>query len=239
MSLYHWLEQAGIPVVFQATGLAIILILLGGLLTRRALAAGGQSAVVPDDGFSVRNILELLVEMWDNLCRDIIGEGYRSYLPLVLTNFFFVLISNFLGLLPGVGGATSHADTTWAWAIIAFVAYNYIGIRKHGVWYINQFLGPSFFDFTLFGKKIHARLLAPLYAAIEIPLHFARMLTLALRLLANMFADHTVVAIWLSLFPVAVPAIFLGLGTVISFLQAFIFALLTAIYIGMALEEPH
>jgi len=65
------------------------------------------------------------------------------------------------------------------------------------------------------------------------------MLTLAVRLLANMFADHTVIAVWLSLVPIGVPAIFMGLGLIISFLQAFIFALLTMIYIGLALEEPH
>jgi F-type H+-transporting ATPase subunit a len=74
---------------------------------------------------------------------------------------------------------------------------------------------------------------------LELVLDAARMLTLAVRLLANMFADHTVIAVWLSLVPVVVPAVFMGLGLVISFLQAFVFALLTMIYIGLALEEPH
>jgi F-type H+-transporting ATPase subunit a len=75
--------------------------------------------------------------------------------------------------------------------------------------------------------------------AIELPLDLARILTLAVRLLANMFADHTVIAVWISLVPIGVPAIFMGLGLIVSFLQAFIFALLTMIYIGLALEEPH
>ena len=65
------------------------------------------------------------------------------------------------------------------------------------------------------------------------------MLTLSVRLMANMFADHTVIALWLALVPIGVPAIFMGLGLLISFLQAFVFALLTMIYIGLALEEPH
>ena len=73
----------------------------------------------------------------------------------------------------------------------------------------------------------------------ELLLDLARMLTLAVRLLANMFADHTVSALWLTLVPIGVPAIFMGLGLIISFLQAFIFALLTMIYIGLALDEPH
>jgi F-type H+-transporting ATPase subunit a len=86
---------------------------------------------------------------------------------------------------------------------------------------------------------VHFRLLAPVFFVLEIPLDIARMGTLAIRLLANMFADHTVVGVWLGLVPIGVPAIFMGLGLVISFLQAFIFALLTMIYIGLALDEPH
>ena len=74
---------------------------------------------------------------------------------------------------------------------------------------------------------------------IEIPLNIARVFTLAIRLLANMFADHTVVAVWLGLVPIAIPAIFLGLGLVVSIIQAFVFALLSMIYIGLALEEHH
>ena len=74
---------------------------------------------------------------------------------------------------------------------------------------------------------------------LEIVLDLARMVTLAIRLLANMFADHTVIVVWLGLFPWGLPAIFMGLGLLISFLQAFVFALLTMIYIGLALDDPH
>jgi len=72
-----------------------------------------------------------------------------------------------------------------------------------------------------------------------VPLHFARIITLAVRLLANMFADHMVVGVWLLLVPFGVPAIFMGLGLMVAFLQAFVFSLLTMIYIGLALEEAH
>ena len=74
---------------------------------------------------------------------------------------------------------------------------------------------------------------------LEIPLDLARIATLSIRLLANMFADHTVIAVWLSLVPIGIPAIFFGLGLVVAVLQAFIFALLTMIYISLALDEPH
>ena len=83
------------------------------------------------------------------------------------------------------------------------------------------------------------RLLAPFFVVLEIPLDLARMLTLTVRLVANMFADHAVINVWLTLVPIGVPAIFMGLGIIISVLQAFIFSLLTMIYIGLALDDPH
>ena len=94
-------------------------------------------------------------------------------------------------------------------------------------------------------SQVHAaegsrpELLAPLYAAIEVLSHFSRAFTLAVRLLANMFADHTVVGVWLLLVPAVVPAIFMGLGVMVAFLQAYVFALLSMIYIGLALEDAH
>jgi F-type H+-transporting ATPase subunit a len=81
--------------------------------------------------------------------------------------------------------------------------------------------------------------LTPFFLPLEIVLHFARIVTLAVRLLANMYADHTVVSVWIGLVPVVIPAIFMGLGLMVSFLQAVVFALLTMIYIGSASEEPH
>ena len=83
------------------------------------------------------------------------------------------------------------------------------------------------------------RVLAPIYAPIELIAHLARIFTLAIRLLANMFADHTVVGVWLMLVPFAVPAIFMGLGVLVAVLQAYVFTLLSMIYIGLALEEAH
>jgi F-type H+-transporting ATPase subunit a len=167
------------------------------------------------------------------------GEEWRRYFPVVVTIFVFIVVSNLMGLIPGLGGATSDVNTTTAWAIIAFVIYNFVGIRKHGFWYINQFLGPSFFEITLGGRKIHVRALGWFFLPLELILHLARILTLSIRLLANMFADHTVVVVWLGLMPAVIPAIFMALGVMVAVLQAFVFSLLTMIYIGLALEEPH
>ena len=239
MNIYGPLEHSlHVPWVVQASVLAAGLLALAGAAVRRRLAVSG-GGVIPDEGVTLRNALEVVVEGLAGLARDTMGAEWRRYFPLVGTIFVFILVSNVMGLVPGLGGSTSDVNTTAAWAIISFLAYNAVGIQKHGFWYINQFMGPSFFTVHLFGRHIHVRPLAPLFLPLELLLHLARIVTLAVRLLANMFADHTVVAVWITLVPVAVPALFMGLGLLVAVLQAFVFSLLTMIYIGQALEEPH
>jgi F-type H+-transporting ATPase subunit a len=237
VNIYTPLEST-VPWVVQASILAGLLILAAGLLIRRRIATE-NGGLVPDEGVTLRNCFEVIVEALANLARDRIGDDWRKYFPIVGTMFVFILFSNLIGLLPGIEGATSDVNTTAAWAVISWVAYTWIGIAKHKHKYLIKFMGPSFFEKEIMGRTVHFRLLAPLMMALEIPLDLARMLTLAIRLLANMFADHTVIAVWLSLVPIGIPAIFMGLGLIVSFLQAFIFSLLTMIYIGLALEEPH
>lgn len=237
MNIYTPLESV-VPWVVQASILAGFLILAAGMLIRRRIAAE-NGGLIPDEGVTLRNCFEVVVEALAGLARDRIGDDWRKYFPIVGTMFVFILFSNLIGLLPGIEGATSDVNTTAAWAVISWIVYTWVGIAKHKQNYLIKFMGPSFFEKEIMGRTVHFRLLAPLMMALEIPLDLARMLTLAIRLLANMFADHTVIAVWLSLVPIGIPAIFMGLGLIVSFLQAFIFSLLTMIYIGLALEEPH
>ena len=225
MSIYEPLQHLGVPVVIQSASLAILLLGVSALLVRRQIAVSG-GGVLPDEGVTVRNVLELIIENLGQIAKDNLGDDYRTYFPVVGTIFFFILISNLLGLLPGFGGATSHVETTAAWAIISVALAEGVGIHKHGFKYVKHFLGPVWW-------------LSPLFFILEVPLHLTRIMTLAIRLLANMFADHTIVVVWLGLVPVLIPAIFMGLGLVIAFLQAFVFSLLTMVYIGQALEEAH
>ena len=238
MNLYQVLDKQ-IPPVFQATALVLILLLGAGLIVRRSLATADGGAI-PDEGLSVRNVFEILVEAIADQGRSIIGDDYRSYFPLVGSIFFFILVGNIMGLIPGLGEpATGNVNTAAAWAIISFTAYNYVGIKKHGWIYIYHFMGPALWQPTIGGKQYHVRVLVPIFLPLELVLHFARMLTLTVRLVANMFADHAVVAVWIGLTPIVIPAVFMGLGLFVAFLQAFVFALLTMIYIGLALDEPH
>ncbi len=234
-SLAH---QLHLPWIVLSSLFAAVLLLLAGLSVKRAVA-GEQGGVLPEEGVSIRNVVEVVIEALGDLGQTTIGPEWRRYFPVVGSIFFFVLVSNVMSLLPGMLGSTSDVNVTFAWAIISFAVYNYVGIKQHGWKYIYQFMGPSIMEMEIGGKHYHVRLLAPVFLVLEIPLHISRILTLGIRLLANMFADHTVVLVWLSLIPIAVPAVFMGLGLLVSVLQAFVFALLTMIYIGQALEEPH
>ena len=234
-SLAHQLQ---VPWVILSALFAAVLLLFAGLSVKRAVA-GEQGGVLPEEGVSLRNVVEVVIEALGDLGQTTIGPEWRRYFPVVGSIFFFVLVSNVMSLIPGLLGSTSDVNVTFAWAIISFVVYNFVGIKQHGWKYIYQFMGPSIMNMEIGGKHYHVRLLAPVFLVLEIPLHIARILTLGIRLLANMFADHTVVLVWVGLVPIAIPAIFMGLGLLVSFLQAFVFALLTMIYIGQALEEPH
>lgn len=231
MSIYDPLVHAGVARVFQAALLVSGLIVLVGLVVRRQLAAA-NGGIVPDEGVTVRNVVELVVDGLANLARDNMGDEWRRWFPLVGTIFFFILISNLLGLVPGVGGPTDDVNTTAGWALLSVLVSEYAGLRKHGMKYVDHFLGPRF-------GKAHFPALFFIFIPLELIGHVARVVTLAIRLLANMFADHTLVIIFLGLVPIAIPAIFLGLGAMVSVLQAFVFALLTMVYIGLNIEDAH
>jgi F-type H+-transporting ATPase subunit a len=226
VTLAQQLEHAThVPWVIWASLFAAVLLLATGLLVRSRIAAT-QGGIIPDPGLSVRNAVEILTEMLAGLGEQIMGHRWRTYFPFIATLFFFILIANLLGLIPGVGGATTNAATTWAWALISFGVHQYVGVREHGFGYLKHFVGP-------------VPLLAPLYIPIELLSHLSRVFTLAVRLLANMFADHIVVGVWIVLIPVIVPAVFMGLGVLVAFLQAYVFAMLSMIYIGLALDDSH
>jgi F-type H+-transporting ATPase subunit a len=240
MNIFAALEHSThFPWVISSTIFASTLLVLAGLTVKRAIANGG--GVLPEEGVSLRNVFEVLIEFLVDLAHTAMrdDEAPRKYFPLIGTIFLFILVSNLMGLVPGLAGSTSDVNTTFAWACISFLTYNVVGIKTHGWKYIYQFMGPSIMNLELGGKHYHVRLLAPIFFPLEIILHFARIVTLAVRLLANMFADHMVVIVWLGLVPLVVPAIFMGLGMLVCFLQAFVFALLTMIYIGDALQEAH
>jgi len=220
-------------------GLAIAVLLAASVAVRRRIAATG-GGIVPDEGVTLRNVFEVLLAGLTTLARQTMGPEWRRWFPFAGAMFFFILVSNLLGLIPGGAGATNDVNVAGAWAIISYVLFNYVGIRQHGLKnYLIKYMGPSFYSWHVGGRHIHVRALCWLFFPLETILDAARMLTLSIRLIANMFADHSVVGVFLILVPAVVPALFLGLGMLVAFLQAFVFALLTMIYINLALQEAH
>ncbi len=216
-----------IPEPLQALALTALLTLASAFLIGRAVKGGD---LIPPPHFNARNLIEVAWQGIAGLMRDVIGPTWHRYVPLVGTLGFFILVSNLMGMVPGFGGSTNFVETNLAWAMVAFAASEYAALRHQGVRsYLAHLAGPVLW-------------LAPLTLAVEVISHMARMLSLTVRLTGNLFADHTLVAVFLSLPVVAflVPWAFMGLGLFVAFLQAFIFTFLTITYIGLALEDaPH
>jgi F-type H+-transporting ATPase subunit a len=174
----------------------------------------------------LQHTVEMLDSFINEQAKQVIGHHYERYVPYVTALGFFILIGNLLGLVPGFESPTANASVPLACALTTFIYYNFHGIRHHGASYIKQFLGPS-------------PGLAFLIFPIEIISHLARIMSLTIRLFANMFAGDMVTLAFFSLVPVLIPVAFLGLHLFVSFVQAFIFVILTMVYIGMAVSEEH
>jgi F-type H+-transporting ATPase subunit a len=226
-SIYGVFESV-LPVLHQSL-IASVLITL--LVAWRVGASVGPDTLVPDARFSLRNVVEVLFEGICTLAHDAIGHDWKRYMPLLGTLGLFILIANLMGIVPGLGGPTSYVETNLSWAIISVVTSELAAIRVNGLvgWAKHMAPGPWW--------------LAPLMFPVELFSHLIRFLSLTIRLTANMFADHTLLAIFLGgfggLVGILFPWIVLGLGIFICFVQAFIFTFLTMIYIGQGVEESH
>jgi F-type H+-transporting ATPase subunit a len=205
---------------------AIIFILLLGIIARAALGSG-EVAVAPAKSFGVKAIFEALVDFIVAIVDMVLGEDGRKHVPMFAAIFLFVFINNFVGLVPGMTPATDNINTTLALGIFIFVVYNALGFKEHGIGYLKQFLGPLLF-------------LAPLMLIIEVISHLVRPMSLGLRLQGNMLGDHTVLGLFLDLAGYyGVPVIFYGLGLFVCFMQAFVFTMLSMIYVSMAISHDH
>ncbi len=196
---------------------AMIIIFCIGLLVRR------MTAEVPGKG---QGLFEGLVGYLYALGESVMGKDGLAYMPLIFGIGFYVAVSNLLGLIPGFLPPTMNMNTTAAPALCVFFFYQYIGIRRHGAHYIKQFLGPM-------------PVLAPLMFFIEIVGHLARPLSLTMRLFGNITGEEIVIAILFMLVPFLVPLPMYFLAAFTGLLQAFVFMLLTMVYISGALEEAH
>jgi F-type H+-transporting ATPase subunit a len=224
----------------------LIMLILAGL----TFVASRNLQLVPR---GLQNFLEVVLEQFQQMIDDVMGPEGRRYLPLIATLGLFILMGNLLGLVPGLVGVTGNLNTNAACAIVVFVAYHWIGARKQGlVPYLKHFAGPV------------PLALKPLMFVIEIISHLARPLSLTLRLFGNIVGGHILLAVIFLLMGLdgligwalsgSVPGAIIGgiggivtiaftvgflypLKILVAFLQAFIFVMLTMLYISGATEE--
>lgn len=213
-------KEAWIP---DAAIMTLLLLLVIAILF--PLAARGFNRDRPS---KVQSFLEMTVSFLRGLVEETVGHGAQKYLTIVGGLFLFIAMGNLFGLFFFLQPPTGSLSTTVALAVVSFVYFNWQGIKEHGVGgYLKHFMGPLL-------------LIAPLFFVIEIIGTFARILSLSLRLFMNIFGEHTTTNVFASLVPVVVPWPMMALGIFTALLQAYVFALLTAVYVsGATAHEEH
>jgi F-type H+-transporting ATPase subunit a len=200
-------------------------VLVVGILVLLFLVVRSRLSVDRPGG--LQHAVEMVNDFITKQSEDIIGPHSEKFTPFLTSLFLFILTSNLIGLIPSFESPTGAIQITLGCAVVAFLFYNFYGVRTQGVWgYLKHFAGPVWW-------------LAPLLFIIEIISHLARIMSLSVRLYANMFAGDAVTNAFFTLIPIGVPVIFLFLHLAVSFLQAYIFTLLTTIYLQGAVAHEH
>jgi F-type H+-transporting ATPase subunit a len=164
--------------------------------------------------------LEVGVETVRGLLADLVGPGGMKHFPVVATFGLLILISNLLGMFPDMVAPTANFNMTLALALSSFIYYNYVGIKENGLFgHLKHFAGPVLW-------------LAPLMFPIEIISNLARILSLSMRLFGNLYGEEQVGGAISNLVPWVVPSLLMPLGLLVSFLQPFIFIVLSMVYLG-------
>ncbi len=224
VQLIPGLELAPIHLVTSVI-VALTLVVCGLIATLKLRASGNP--LIPESRLTFRNFFEIIAEKIYGLCESVMGEeSTKNFFPLIGTLFVFIFSCNLLGLVPGFLPPTDNINVTLAAGLFVFIFYNLHGFKAHGVGYIKHFMGPVWY-------------LAPLMFVIELVSHVFRPVSLALRLRGNMMGDHAVLGVFMDLIPYGVPIIFYVLGLFVSFIQAFVFCLLTMVYINLSTAHDH
>jgi F-type H+-transporting ATPase subunit a len=227
-SRYHWefmmFKNSHFTLTHVLAALLVgILIILFAARFRRSLV--GEAAVVPPARFGVRNVLELIGDATLGVMTDIMGEKHaKRFFPFIGSLALFILFSNMLSLIPGFAPPTDTLKTNLALSILVFLATHIYGVASNGIGYFKHFLGPVWW-------------LAPLMLPVELISHLARPLSLALRLMGNLAADHKVLFAFFSIMPLLLPLPFFFLGLIVAVVQTLVFCALSSIYIAMSLEH--
>jgi F-type H+-transporting ATPase subunit a len=220
------------------------LVLLFFALSARGALVKAQDPAIPAAELGSRNIAELILQLIVSQSDAIIGKAGRKYVPFYGTFFLFILTGNLMGLLPGFGAPTANLNTTIGLALCSFIGYNVIGVREQGLSYFKHFVGPMT---SLPGGSVLSQLaFVPVllisvlfFFILELFSHGFRPVSLSLRLFGNMMGDHEVIGAFIGLTKLVVPVAFYVMGTLVSLIQAFVFTLLSMIYVALAVSHGH
>jgi F-type H+-transporting ATPase subunit a len=204
---------------YVAMQILVCLILIGFFVAVRA----SLSVEKPN---ALQHIMEGVYDMMDTQSAEVIGSDSRRYLSYLITLGLFILVCNLIGLIPTFETPTGVPAVPLGCALVTWFYYQLHGIRANGPGYIKHFMGPVWW-------------LVPLMFVIEICSHLARLMSLTVRLFANMFVGDMVTLVFFSLVPVGLPVVFLGLHFGVSLIQTFIFVLLAMVYLGEATAHEH
>ena len=183
----------------------------------------------------LQHTLEGLVGFIEGQSHDVIGAHSERFTSYLVALGLFILVSNLLGLIPGFESPTGTPVVPLGCALCTFVYYQAHGFRHSGIKYVAHFFGPPM-------KGMHSAMrvaIAVLMFPIEIISHLARVLSLTVRLYGNMFAGDMVILVFVSLIPIAIPIVFIGLHIGVAFIQAYVFVLLATVYLAGAAGEAH
>ena len=223
-------EVGSVDLAFTNSSLAMVITIA--VITLFLTLSVNTRSIIPS---RVQLISELSYGFIAQLLKDTVGEQGRKYFPFVFTIFMFVLIGNMVGMLPYSFTFTSHIIVTFALAAIVFIGVTILGFAKHGIHFFSFFVIPGLPWYML-----------PLLIPIEVISYLSRPISLSVRLFANMLAGHTLIKVFAmfvitmpfysGVLPLAFIVALTGLEILIAFLQAYVFAILTCLYINDALH---
>ena len=205
----------------------LVVILLVAARVRSRLARTDE-AIIPEDSLTLRTFMEAFLGYFYDLAKSIMdAERAKKYFPLIGTASIFVFFANVMALIPGMPVATTNLNITLGCGLVVFVLFNVYGLMTNGWSYVAHLAGPVWY-------------LYPLMFLIEVISLLVRPVTLAVRLMVNMAADHLLLGLFLSLVALLVPIPLMLLGCLVVLIQTLVFTMLTCIYIGLATEhEAH
>jgi F-type H+-transporting ATPase subunit a len=215
-----------------SNAVAMEALVFGFLLVAFLLVRSSLSVETPG---GLQHVFEGIHGFIEGQSRDVIGHHSERFTPFLMTLGLFILVSNLFGIVPGLESPTGTPVVPLGCALCAFIYYHAHGIRKSGFGYLKHFLGPSDPRMSIW-IKVPVGILMLFLEPIS---HLARLLSLTIRLYGNMFAGDMVILVFFSLIPIAVPVLFIGLHIGVAFIQAYVFVLLTTVYLAGAVAGEH